>query len=92
MPNKGNAFTVMLNKTFRKGDANMITNSELNVLRKQFPTGYKVRLIKMDDPFAPPIGTTGIVKYVDDIGTIHVKWENGSGLGVVYGEDVVKRC
>ena len=70
----------------------MITNSELSVLRKQFPTGYKVKLVEMDDPFAPPIGTTGVVKYVDDIGTIHVKWENGSGLGVVYGKDVIERC
>lgn len=70
----------------------MITNSELRVLRHQFPTGYKVRLIKMNDPFAPPIGTTGVIRYVDDIGTIHVKWENGSGLGVVYGKDVIKRC
>ena len=70
----------------------MITNSELSVLRKQFPTGYKVKLIEMDDPFAPPIGTTGVVKYVDDIGTIHVKWENGSGLGIVYGKDIIERC
>ena len=70
----------------------MITNSELSVLRKQFPTGYKVKLVEMDDPFAPPIGTTGVVKYVDDIGTIHVKWENGSGLGVVYGKDIIERC
>ena len=70
----------------------MITNSELNVLRKQFPTGYKVRLIKMNDLFAPQVGTIGVVKYVDDIGTIHVKWENGSGLGVVYGKDVIERC
>lgn len=70
----------------------MITNSELSVLRKQFPTGYKVKLVEMDDPFAPPIGTTGVIRYVDDIGTIHVKWENGSGLGVVYGKDIIERC
>lgn len=70
----------------------MITNSELSVLRKQFPTGYNVKLVEMDDPFAPPIGTTGVVKYVDDIGTIHVKWGNGSGLGVVYGKDIIERC
>lgn len=70
----------------------MITNSELNVLRKQFPTGCKVKLVEMDDPFAPPIGTTGVIRYVDDIGTIHVKWENGSGLGVVYGKDIIERC
>ena len=70
----------------------MITNSELNVLRKQFPTGYKVKLVKMDDPFAPPIGTTGVIRYIDGIGTIHVKWKNGSGLGAVYRKDIIERC
>ena len=28
--------------------------------------------------------------YVDDIGTLHMKWQNGSGLGVVVGEDSFK--
>ena len=57
------------------------------VLRKQFPQGCRVELIRMDDPQAPPGGTKGTVTHVDDIGTIHVKWDNGSGLGVVYSED-----
>ena len=41
----------------------------------------------MEDPQAPPIGTLGTVKAVDDIGTIHVAWDNGSSLGVVLGVD-----
>ena len=36
----------------------------------------------MDDPFAPPSGTVGEVMFVDDIGQIHVKWENGSSLAL----------
>ena len=28
---------------------------------------------------------------VDDIGTIHVDWDCGSGLGIAYGEDVCKK-
>ena len=44
----------------------------------------------MDDIQAPPIGTLGTVKHVDDIGTIHVSWDTGSGLGVVFGEDIVR--
>lgn len=36
----------------------------------------------MDDPFAPPSGTIGTVTWVDDIGQIHVKWENGSSLAL----------
>jgi len=45
----------------------------------------------MDDPQAPPVGTKGTVTRVDDTGTIHVKWDNGSGLGIVPGVDMCKR-
>ena len=45
----------------------------------------------MDDPQAPPIGTQGTVMGVDDIGSIMVAWDNGSGLNVVYGEDIVRK-
>lgn len=40
-------------------------------LRKRYPTGTRVQLVKMDDVHAPPIGTKGTVQAVDDIGTIH---------------------
>ena len=56
-------------------------------LRKQYPEGTRVELVKMDDPQAPPIGTKGTVRYVDDIGSIGVAWDNGCGLSVAYGED-----
>ena len=45
----------------------------------------------MDDPQAPPIGTKGTVIGVDAIGSIMVHWDNGSGLNVVYGEDVCRK-
>ena len=35
---------------------------------------------------APPIGTLGTVMYVDDTGTIHIKWDNDSTLGAAYPE------
>ena len=60
-------------------------------LRARFPRGCRVELLRMEDPQAPPIGTTGTVIGVDDLGTIHVKWDNGSGLGVAYGEDDCRR-
>lgn len=59
-------------------------------LRKRYPAGTRVELVKMDDVQAPPVGTRGTVTYVDDIGSIAVDWDNGSGLNVAYGEDVVK--
>lgn len=45
----------------------------------------------MDDIQAPPIGTKGTVIGVDDIGSIMVRWDNGSGLNLAYGEDICKK-
>ena len=56
-------------------------------LRKEYPVGARVELVRMDDPQAPPVGTQGTVRGVDDTGSIMVAWENGSRLNVVYGED-----
>lgn len=63
----------------------------LDTLRTAYPEGTRVCLVKMDDDQAPPIGTKGTVRCVDDIGTIHVNWDNGSSLGVVWGEDEVEK-
>lgn len=60
-------------------------------LRREYPTGTKVELVQMDDAQAPPIGTRGTVRGVDDSGSILVRWDNGSRLNVVYGQDIVKR-
>lgn len=54
-------------------------------LRKEYPAGTRVELTRMDDVQAPPIGTKGTVKGVDDTASIMVAWDNGSGLNVVYG-------
>lgn len=56
-------------------------------LREKYPAGCRVKLTKMDDVQAPPIGTLGTVDYIDDIGSIHVKWDTGSRLAVAYGAD-----
>ena len=50
--------------------------------------GKRVRLIKMDDKYTKlKAGDEGTIKFVDDMGTIHVKWDNGEGLGLIPGED-----
>ena len=59
-------------------------------LRKEYPVGTRVRLVRMDDVQAPPIGTEGTVYGVDDLGSLLVKWDNGSSLNVVYGVDIVE--
>ena len=60
-------------------------------IRRQFPIGCRVELLRMDDVQAPPIGTKGTVTGVDDTASIMVNWDNGSGLNVVYGEDLCRR-
>lgn len=64
----------------------------VRLLRDEFPKGLRVRLVEMEDPQAPPQGTEGSVMFVDDTGTVHVKWDTGSTLGAVYGEDVIARA
>ena len=56
-------------------------------LREQYPDGTRVRLLSMDDPQAPPIGTEGTVIGVDDAGNIMMSWDSGGGLNLVYGVD-----
>ena len=63
----------------------------VEALRKEYPAGTRVELVKMDDLQAPPIGTKGTVTGIDDTGSIMVDWDDGSGLNVVYGEDEVRR-
>lgn len=59
-------------------------------VRSQYPAGTRVELVRMDDIQAPPKGTKGTVIGVDDTASIMVKWDNGSRLNVVYGEDVCR--
>ena len=60
-------------------------------IRREYPDGTRIELVKMDDVQAPPIGTKGTVTGVDDTASLLVRWDNGSGLNVIYGEDVVKK-
>jgi len=60
-------------------------------IRNEYPVGSRVELVRMDDPQAPPIGTKGTVRGVDDIGSIMVAWDNGSGLSVAYGGDICRK-
>lgn len=63
----------------------------VELVRRQYPVGCRVELLHMDDVLAPPIGTRGTVIGVDDTASVMVKWDNGSGLSVVYGEDFCRR-
>ena len=57
-------------------------------IKKQYPAGTRIKLINMDDPWHPvEPGTEGTVQFVDDIGQIHMKWDNGRTLALVPGQD-----
>jgi hypothetical protein len=61
-------------------------------VKKEYPSGTRVELISLNDPYRDiPTGTRGTVSCVDDTGTIHVHWDNGACLGVVYGEDSCRK-
>ena len=69
----------------------MISKAALESLRERYPAGTRVELVSMDDPYNKRLvpGCRGTVAWVDDMGTIHVAWDCGSSLGIVYGVD---RC
>jgi hypothetical protein len=61
-------------------------------LRDMYPPGTQVELISMDDPYSKlKPGDKGRVDFVDDGGTLHTVWDNGSYLGIVYGVDHVRK-
>jgi len=69
-----------------------IHSEMLKQLKDYYTPGTRVMLIRMSDPYTNlRHGDCGTVTMVDDIGTIHVNWDCGITLGVVYGEDVCRR-
>lgn len=69
-----------------------IKKEQLDALRERYPQGCRVELVRMDDPYREmPLGLKGVVTGVDDSGSIHVDWQNGSSLAVVFGEDECRK-
>lgn len=61
-------------------------------IKENYPPGTRIELISMEDPFAPiPSGMRGTVKVVDDMGQLHMHWDNGRSLAVVPGEDSFRK-
>ncbi len=61
-------------------------------MKQEYPPGTRIQLNHMEDPWAPvPPGTRGTVAYVDDIGQIGMKWDNGRTLSLVPGEDSFRK-
>ena len=62
---------------------------EVQRIREQYPVGSTVELIHMDDPHNRSLvpGSIGRITHIDDVGTVFVTWQNGSGLGLIVGVD-----
>lgn len=63
------------------------SNETIKHIKDTFKAGTRVKLINMVDEKNIEPGSTGTVTHVDDVGTIHVNWDNGRVLGLIYNED-----
>ena len=59
------------------------TEDNVKEIREKYPAGTVLELDYMDDVQAPPKESRMTVTYVDDMGTIHGNWNNGSTIGLV---------
>lgn len=62
------------------------------VYKEMYPPGTRIMLLHMgNDPMPVEDNTRGTVDRVDDIGTVHCKFDNGRCLGMVPGEDQFRK-
>lgn len=68
------------------------TRQQIEILKALYPAGTRIELVSMEDPYSPIApGTKGTVVLVDDMGTVHMEWDNGRTLGLIPGEDVFRK-
>ena len=57
-----------------------------------FRPGDRIQMIECKDPDAAVLpGAKGTVEHIDDVGTLHMSWDDGRTLGVCLEEDVVRK-
>ena len=60
-----------------------MSRGRIEFYKEHYPRGTRVKLDGMgDDPCPVEPGAVGTVIAVDDIGTLHVEFENGRSLGI----------
>lgn len=62
-------------------------DEQIKMIKQNYPSGTRIKLIYMNDNYDVPKGTIGTVDYVDDMGQIQMNWDNGSSLALIYGID-----
>ena len=68
----------------------MVVTRALVEERRRTYLGKRVEFVSSagDDPNPPTPGDQGLVKYVDDMGTLGVKWDSGRTLGILVEDSV----
>lgn len=70
----------------------MLSREEIKDLKETYTKGMRLECIRMpEEKYPVPKGTKGTVILVDDAGTIHVQWDNGSSLGLIPNVDKFKK-
>lgn len=67
----------------------MVFNEKrIEMMKQRYPEGTRICLDSMEnDPNPIPSGTKGTVQFVDDMGSVFCKFDNGRSLGMILGED-----
>lgn len=66
----------------------MYNRRKIESMKERYPKGTRICLDNMEnDPHPIPPGTKGTVEFVDDMGTVFCKFDNGRSLGMITGED-----
>lgn len=58
----------------------MESNMSVDPMAKE---GMRIRMLYMDDQYGVDEGLEGTIIKIDDLGTLHVRWDDGSRLGVI---------
>ena len=70
---------------------NFPTKEDVQILRERYPKGTRVVLVRMNDPYTKlRPGDLGTLDFIDDAGTLFCRWDNGSTIGAVFGEDEIR--
>lgn len=67
-----------------------VSREMLGKLRDLYPKGTRIELDMMSGEDRVYSGLKGTVKFVDDAGQIHMRWDNGSSLALNVEEDVFR--
>lgn len=66
----------------------MYNKRKIDMIKERYPKGTRICLDNMEnDPHPISPGIKGTVQFVDDMGTVFCKFDNGRSLGVIPGED-----